>query len=68
MFTHKDLKNPKEERIKSRKNNKNTEKKANAMSKAMEAAAEMRNNSLSLGSYTGTARDGGKPQQDADDL
>ena len=36
--------------------------------KAQEAAAQMRGESHSLGSYTGTAQDGGAPEQDADDL
>jgi len=35
---------------------------------AMEAAMQMRGASRSLGSYAGTAHDGGKPEQDADDL
>ena len=65
MFTHKDQKNPKEEQIKNKKGKRKNNK---AMEKAMDAAMEMRNNSLSLGSYTGTAHDGGKPTQDADDL
>ena len=39
-----------------------------AQKAAMEAAMQMRSQSNSLGSYTGTAHDGGAPQQDADDL
>ena len=39
-----------------------------ATDKAMEAAVQMRQGSHSLGSYTGTAHDGGIPEQDADDL
>ena len=65
MFTHKDQQNPKEEQI---KKSKDKRKSNTTMKKAKAAALEMRNNSLSLGSYTGTAHDGGKPTQDADDL
>jgi len=36
--------------------------------KAQQAAIQMRMQSKSSGSYTGTAHDGGAPDQDADDL
>lgn len=36
--------------------------------KAQQAAIQMRMQSKSSGSYVGTAHDGGRPEQDADDL
>ena len=50
------------------KNSKEREKLKKITHKAKQAAVQMRMQSHSLGSYTGTAHDGGTPQQDADDL
>ena len=67
MFTKKNRNNPGEEKLKQKKgraDNKHTQ----ATRKAREAAGQMRDASMALGSYTGTAHDGGIPEQDADDL
>ena len=62
MFTPKnlDLDNLKERKERMR------DKRKRIMKQAEKAAAQMRSDSL--GSYTGTAHDGGLPEQDADDL
>jgi len=60
MNTPKDRQNSKE--------TKEREKRKKITQKAKQAAMQMRMQSHSLGSYTGTAYDGGAPQQDADDL
>ena len=66
MGKHENFKNS--QGIKERGHNKSNRRGQNIMKKAMEAASQLRSESRSLGSYTGTAHDGDIPVQDADDL